>query len=115
MTDRELNARLAELMELDVHRDFPCWRSQNDGYVSFARKREGADSFIYNEAEHAYRPDPLNNPWFYTELSHYSTDLNAVREVEMRVLEMNYRPDPLIGSETEKPFAYYVEALMERL
>ena len=33
----------------------------------------------------------------------------------MRVREMDYRPDPLIGSEVGKPFAYYVEALAEIL
>ena len=101
MSDRELDVRLGELIGLDVHRDMACWYTP-EGETEFLTP----GNLVYGEAEgteHTYRPHPEEYPNQFDELLHYSTDLNAVREVEMRVLEMDYRPDPLIGSETEKP------------
>ena len=88
MTDRELDARLGELIGLDVHRDMPCFHFDDNGDISFLAE---SDIEYENEAdgnEHAYRPDPEEFPNWYEELPHYSTDLNAVREVEIRVFEM---------------------------
>ena len=61
MTDRELDARLGELIGLDVHRDTPCWWYIPEGrMVVFI----GEDTICVEPegTEHAYRPHPEKYP-----------------------------------------------------